>query len=267
MFGVWIECINRIRPTLIEAYADALFELSRWVVEEKVPLRSPRAIITSAGVLAPHMRETIREAFGCPVLDRYGSREVGAIACSCISSNELHVQENACYVEVVDEEGRPCAEGVEGDILVTLLTNYAMPLIRYKIQDRGEWALGPCPCGRKTKRLARISGRQSDYLLALDGTRINGTALTTLLYSVSNIVRYQYRQDARGRVVLTVVPKDAGGVDHLKTEMCLPMERLKSMLGGMPVELAIVNDISPSKSGKYRYVVRESADTELGAQV
>jgi phenylacetate-CoA ligase len=255
----WVECINTKRPTLIEAYADAVYELSRLIVEEEISVERPRAIIASAGVLTQRMRETIIRAFGCPVLNRYGSREVGNVACSCMSNSELHINEYTCYVEIVDDNGNPCGDGVEGDILVTLLTNYAMPLIRYKIQDRGAWASGPCPCGRTTRRLANIVGRQSDYLLALDGSKINGTALTTLLYPVFGIKHYQYRQMRRDRVVLAVVPKDGASTDLMKKEIQSPLEKLKGMLNGVSVELAILDEIAPSKSGKYRYVQNEFA--------
>jgi phenylacetate-CoA ligase len=256
---VWIECINARRPTLIEAYADAIYDLSCFIVEKRSSVRSPRAIITSAGVLTPHMREVVTRAFRCPVLNRYGSREVSAVACSCMSGHELHVNEYGCYVEVVDQQECPCEQGIEGDILVTLLANYAMPLIRYRIQDRGIWASGPCPCGRTTRRLAAVSGRQSDYLLALDASRINGTALTTLLYPVCSIRRYQYRQVQPDRVVLAVVPKEGVALDALKTEMEAPLGRLRIMLGGVSVELAVVDKIMPSNSGKYRYIINDVA--------
>jgi phenylacetate-CoA ligase len=258
MLSKWIQFINKKRPTLIETYVDAIYELSRLIIKKKLPINSPRAIITSAGVLMPHMKEVITKAFDCPVINRYGSREVGAIACSCMTSNELHVNEYACYVEIVDDDGNSREDGKEGDILVTLLTNYAMPLIRYKIQDKGVWALGSCTCGRNTKRLANVSGRQSDYLLASDGSKINGTALTTLLYPVSHIIkRYQYRQVKKNKVVLHVVSIDGFDIESLKREMQPLLEKLQSMLLGMSVELNIVDEIIPSKSGKYRYIIRE----------
>jgi len=256
----WIHCINARRPTLIETYADAIYEVSRRIISEGVDVAKPRGIITSAGVLTTHKREVITEAFNCPVLNRYGSREVSDVACSCLSSSELHVNEFSCYLEIVDDQGEACEVGVEGDILVTLFTNYTMPLIRYQIKDRGIWASGPCACGRKTRRLAEISGRQSDYLLASDGTKVNGTALTTLLYSVTGIGRFQYRQTHENKVVLAVVPLQRTDVGRLKDEVHSALERLKTLLHGSDVELAIVDKIIPSKSGKYRYILNELMD-------
>lgn len=256
----WVRFINEKRPNLIEAYVDAIYELSRFIIREGLHIESPRAIITSAGVLKPIMREVITQAFNCPVLNRYGSREVGGIACSCLLNNELHINEFSHYLEIVDEEGNPCEEGIEGDILITLLTNYTMPLIRYQIQDRGIWASGPCPCGRTTRRLVNVTGRQNDYLIASDGSKINGAALPTLLYPVSGIKRYQYLQVQKDKVVLLVVPDDGFDTDILRKEIQSPLERLKAMLNGLSVQLDIVDEITPSKSGKYRYVLNELAE-------
>ncbi|MBL7145011.1 MAG: phenylacetate--CoA ligase family protein [Phycisphaerae bacterium] len=253
----WVDCINTRRPTLIETYADAIYELSQLIISKKLDIARPRAMITSAGVLTSNMRETIKRAFNCPILNRYGSREVSDIACSCLASDELHIDEYSHFVEIVDDNGNLCDAGVEGDILVTLFTNNTMPLIRYQIQDRGMWALGSCPCGRTTRRLVNVSGRQSDYLLASNGSKINGTALTTLLYPVSGIRRYQFRQVEKDKVVLAVVPKDGINRDFLTKEIQPPIEKLKSMLDAVSVELAIVDEISPSKSGKYRYILND----------
>ncbi|MBW2595332.1 MAG: phenylacetate--CoA ligase family protein [Deltaproteobacteria bacterium] len=253
----WIDGINTRRPTLIEAYADAIYELSRCINSNGLDVVGPRAIIASAAVLTPSMRETIKKAFSCPVLNRYGSREVGAVACSCSSNNELHVEEYTCYIEIVDDEGIPCEVGVEGNILVTLLTNNVMPLIRYRIEDRGAWATGPCSCGRTTRRLASVNGRQFDFLLTADGRKIHAGPFCTALYSVSSIRRYQYRQTDKTHITLAVVPAAGYDKEAIIKDMRLPLQRVGMLVPGVTVELTIVDDIIPSKSGKYRFVLNE----------
>ena len=92
------------------------------------------------------MREEIERAFGCPVLNRYGSREVANVAAERVPGRGLEIFTYTHLLEVVDADGRPCGPGEEGDILVTCLANYAMPIIRYRIGDRavvGDLALEP----------------------------------------------------------------------------------------------------------------------------
>jgi len=254
----WLECINDMRPSIIEAYVDSICDLAQLILAAKHQVAAPKGIITSAGVLSSEARCLLQQAFRCPVLNRYGSREVSDIACSCLSAHHLHVSEAQYYVEVVDDNYQPCDPGVEGMVLVTLLTNLTMPLIRYRIEDRAVWASGPCECGRTTRRLAAVTGRQNDFLVAADGTRVNGTALTTLLYAVQGIRRFQYRQARREHVILTVEPLDGAAHNVLSQNLREPMENLRGLLKGTQVELVFASQITPSKSGKYRYVLNET---------
>ncbi|MEZ4673801.1 MAG: hypothetical protein R2932_06090 [Caldilineaceae bacterium] len=129
--------LNRKQPKLIIAYAQAIFELALFAEKEGLAVKPQNSILTSACTLYPFMRAQIERVFGCKVFDRYGSREVGDIACECTEHNGLHVFPWGNYIEVLDDEGNPVSPGVEGNIVVTCLRNHAMPLIRYAIGDRG----------------------------------------------------------------------------------------------------------------------------------
>ena len=132
----FIEQINHKTPKLIVAYAQAMYELSKFVEERNLKIENVGSIITSAGTLYPFMRDSIEKNFNTKVYNRYGSREVGNIACEEPHINGLVITDGV-YVEIVDEDGNNCKDGEEGEIVITSLINYAMPLIRYKIGDRG----------------------------------------------------------------------------------------------------------------------------------
>ena len=76
-------------------------------------------------------------------------------------------------VEVL-EAGAPVPAGTVGDLVCTGLLNADMPLVRYRVGDRG--ALAPadegCRCGRTLPTLATVEGRVDDVLLTPDGRRI-----------------------------------------------------------------------------------------------
>jgi phenylacetate-CoA ligase len=75
-------------------------------------------------------------------------------------------------VEIVDDEGRDVAYGESGRVVVTGLSNYAMPFIRYQLGDVA--AAGPrsCPCGRTLPLIARIEGRTRNAFVFRDGSRV-----------------------------------------------------------------------------------------------
>ena len=75
------------------------------------------------------------------------------------------------FVEIVDDAGRPVPPGTEGNIVVTCLTNYAMPLLRYRLGDFAELG-SDCSCGRGLPVLKRILGRErNSVLIAPSGER------------------------------------------------------------------------------------------------
>ncbi|NEO66467.1 MAG: phenylacetate--CoA ligase family protein, partial [Moorea sp. SIO4G2] len=104
--------------------------------------------------------------FKCQVFNRYGSREVGDIACELPGKEGLWAAPWGSYIEIVYENNNPLPTGVEGNILITNLTNYAMPLIRYKIGDRGTLLVNE-PSRQIFKE---VSGRSTDMFKRQDGT-------------------------------------------------------------------------------------------------
>jgi phenylacetate-coenzyme A ligase PaaK-like adenylate-forming protein len=100
---------------------------------------------------------TIRD-WDVPLTDLYAADEAGCIALQCPDHEHYHVQSESVLVEVLDVEGRACAPGAVGRVVVTTLQNFAMPLVRYDIGDVAE-AGDPCPCGRGLPVLRRIARR------------------------------------------------------------------------------------------------------------
>ena len=73
-------------------------------------------------------------------------------------------------MEVLGEDGRPCAPGETGRVVLTTLHNFALPLIRYEIGDFAEVG-APCDCGRGLPVLKRIHGRRRNMIVLPDGRR------------------------------------------------------------------------------------------------
>ena len=158
-----VNVFNRRGPALVMAYASAAFEFARLVESENISLKPQAAVATSVGTLHPFMREKIARVFGCPVYDLYGSGQVSLVGCEIPGVNGLWVPPWSNFVEILDDDGKPVPPGEEGNIIVTCLTNYAMPLIRYQIGTRGALALNAENHGRPPAQvLKQVSGRNVD---------------------------------------------------------------------------------------------------------
>lgn len=258
----YVKIINTVRPVQILAYAEAMYELARFVEQEELEVWSPRAVMTSAGTLYDYMRELIGRVFQAPVYNRYGSREVGDIACECEAHQGLHICPLTHYVEIVRENGSPAPPGEIGEVVVTSLTNYAMPLIRYRIGDMAAWAEYECSCGRKWPLLKEVTGRTADTFISPSGIRVHGEYFTHLVYFRDWVRKFQFIQETRERVRLLVIP----AVPKEKLKEIIDQERadieqkIQAAMGPeCKLEIEVVDDIPSSPSGKYRYTISKEA--------
>ena len=113
------------------------------------------------------MRKYVEDATGARAYDIYGTSEMsGPMFTECEERNGIHIPADIMYVEVIDPDtGEPCADGEQGELVVTMLKKEAFPLIRFKIKDVTSVNREPCACGRTSPRISRITGRTDDMLI------------------------------------------------------------------------------------------------------
>ncbi|MCL2033087.1 MAG: phenylacetate--CoA ligase [Methanomassiliicoccaceae archaeon] len=112
------------------------------------------------------MRVKIQNRTGIRVHNCYGASELyGPSFLECDRQSGAHVWADMCYMEILDKNGDPCADGERGELVVTMLQKEAFPLIRYKIGDISSLEWEKCECGRTHPRLMRLSGRTDDMLV------------------------------------------------------------------------------------------------------
>jgi len=268
----YVQIINRVRPVQILAYVESIYELARFVEREKLVVYPPKAIMTSAGTLYQEMRRVIERVFQAPVFNRYGSREVGDVACECETHEGLHVSSLTHYVEIVREDGTPAAPGEIGQVVVTSLTNYAMPFIRYSIGDTASMAAGRCSCGRSWPLLQQVYGRVTDSFVREDGGVVVPEffihTIGVVLYSdwirTFQCIQEDYRV-VRLRIVPAVPAQEAQRlVDSAKEKL----EEMVRLVMGERCQLLIdiVDEIEPSPSGKRSYTVSRVRDRKAGEE-
>ena len=260
----YAEIIARRRPACLEGYADALYELAVRVERLGLPMTAPGAIVSSAGTLLPHMREKIGSAFGAEVFDRYGAREVSGVAAECDRHEGLHVFGETTVVEVVDEGGRAVGEGEEGEVLVTNLHNYTMPLIRYRIGDRAVRGADRCSCGRPYPLLLRVAGRSESSVHRPGGGIVPSEFFIHVIgveYNDGSIGKFQVIQEALDRITVVIVPSEGAGERALAREDEM-RTRLREAVGDCEIRFVLVDHIDPTPTGKHMYVVNRVEERE-----
>jgi phenylacetate-CoA ligase len=262
--------IESYRPAILECYVDAAYTVAKEMIRQGIRLsHQVKGVLVSAGTLYPEFETVIKEAFRAPVVNRYGSREAGDIACTC-PSGRIHVNPFTHYVEIVDKDGNRIQEGT-GRVILTLLTNKTMPLIRYEIGDLAtiERQDTQCPCGRDWQTLERVDGRMGSLFYKKDGTAISPLFFVHFVGVVHNsglFEKYQIIQEDSERILVKLVL--AEGVKPLGDAVQHSLEKIRTDFGqvlGQETEItfSFEEDISPLASGKYVYAFSKIEGLDL----
>ena len=245
---------NKVKPRLVWAYSDSMYKLSKFAESQNLSVYSPEGIICTTSALLPEMRNHIEKTFECKVYDQYGSREVGPIASECPCQQGLHVFEVLQKVEIMDSNRNCIPDGQMGDIIVTNLHNYSMPLIRYSIGDTASFATEPCSCGRGFKTLKRISGRKFSHFVKADGSLIHSQFFVGLLFFLNWVREFKIIQKDHDYIQMLIANEGEPSQDDMdQIEL-----KIKQVMGpNCRVEFTFVDEVSPTVSGKYIYTYSE----------
>ncbi len=252
----YIKEINSYKPKMILAYVQSIYELAKFIQDNKLQIYPPSSIMTSAGTLYPKYEELIKNVFQYPVFNRYGSREVGDMACDCEKHEGLHLNVFYHYIEIIDKNGKNCEPGKMGEVVVTALRNYTMPLIRFKIGDMAILSNKKCSCGRGLPMIHKIVGRTVDIFRNKDGHLIDGEYFTHLIYFKDYIKKFQFIQEKEDNIIVKLVLDNKESFVKNKEDFDEITDKIKLVMGkDTKVEYNLVDEILPTKSGKYRYTI------------
>jgi len=238
-----------IRAHALHCYPSIMAPLARHNLTTGRKLRF-RLAFSASETVSPQARRIIAESFDCDMRDSYGSCETSWVAWEC-EKGGMHIHPST-IVEVVDGRGNPVGKGVEGIILVTPLWKRAMPLIRYRIGDHGSLG-GRCSCGRGTKTLATISGREDDFITLQSGLKVSARAIN-LMDDVPGLKEYQIVQEETDRLVFRYCPSSGTLSDAWRKEIA---SRIIMGCHGeeVRVEFEESSGLARGRSGKLRTVV------------
>jgi phenylacetate-CoA ligase len=165
-----VRLLAEFEPDSLVVFPNNLDAIRRHCQRAGIALPGLSRILTMSETLSPRVRQAAEAFFQARIFDCYSSGELGLAALECPESGLYHLMAETVLLEVLDEAGRPCRPGETGRLVLTDLSNFASPLIRYDVGDYAELA-GPCPCGRGLPALARILGRRRNILRLPDGRR------------------------------------------------------------------------------------------------
>lgn len=250
LFREYYRILQSARPMMLEAYSASVTQFASLLSQNSLLDLDIPITISSAETLYPHHKEIIEKTLHTSVYNRYGSRECGCVAQECQKHEGLHINAESYIVEVVnngEKDGR-------GRIVITNLTNYAMPFIRYDTEDVGVMGTESCSCGRGLPVLKSVEGRATDFVRLP-----NGNDLSFLFFNYffeqygAYLTQFQVVQDARDHLTLNLVVTGRYNDDK---ERELREGIMKQTDNSVTLTINKVAEIPREASGKYRPVKR-----------
>jgi phenylacetate-CoA ligase len=245
--------LQKYPPSLLWGHAHNVYIFANYLEKKGIRNIRPKGMYSAGMVLHDWERKKVEKVFDCKFQDRYGCEELGLIATECKAQQGLHINVDNLYVEFVDDAGIPVPAGVPGRIVVTDLSNYVMPFIRYDMGDVGILSKNKCSCGRTQPLIEKIVGRIADFLITPKGKMISGISLTDHFgANIPGVNQIQIVQDDIDKIRINIVKSNT----YDENSENIVGELVNVYFGPeMRHVCQYMDKILPDKSGKYRFTI------------
>ena len=253
-----VQQFRKFRPKCVFGYPSTIDLFCRMAAKQNFKLDDlgVEVVFSTAEVLYDHQRENIGQYFGgIPVVDSYGSREGGFINHQC-REGTYHLMDPNYVLELL-KDGKPALQGEDGEIVITHLDAWGMPLIRYRTGDVAQPGNGACKCGRGFSTMSKVRGRTTDFVVTPDGRWQHALSVIYVVRDIEGVAEFKIIQEDVDdvRVLLKVHQEiyPENGNQRI-------VRGFKKRMGDeVRVTVERVDEIPRDASGKYRYVVSKVA--------
>jgi phenylacetate-CoA ligase len=189
--------------------------------------------------------------------------EFERIAWQCQEKSEYHIDADSIVMQFVDEDGEDVVPGEKGEVVCTSLFNYAMPFIRYALDDVGVPSeTAQCPCGRGFPLMKMLEGRKTSLLALPSGRVLAPFAFMLPVWTFKHhecIDTFRVIQRKKDLVVFKLKVKNCSvAMEVIEKELLAHLRRTLGVSSDeVAFEVEFVDDMPLDKSGKFTIVVSE----------
>lgn len=242
--------LNAYKPKVIVSFVTPLYEFSGFLIRNNIKLNFELdAIVTGAEALQLHQRHLIEKAFSKQVTNTYGCREFMLLAAECDKHEGMHVNMDHFALELLKDTKLP---DDMGEVLITDLSNYGMPFIRYKSGDLASYSNNDCSCGRSFPMLSEVHGRVLDAIKRPDGSFLSGEFFPHLLKDLEGLLQFQVVQNDIDNLDINLVIDES-----FEKEMLIEIEIIikNAMHNNLLVVFNFLDEIPKTDMGKTRVTI------------
>lgn len=203
----FISIIKRYRPMFLKGTPSSVATFAHLLKSRGNNDIKFHAVFTTGELLSPHHRKTIENTFYCKVFDSYGHMERTVAICQC-QMGKYHINSDYGILEIEEDKRLSSDTIVAGRVIGTSLYNFAMPFIRYRVDDIVEVNRGKvrCECARGLPLCEKIAGRRQDIIVTPDGRMLSNIFI--LLDILEGALWAQIIQESSNRLRIKIIKGD-----------------------------------------------------------
>jgi phenylacetate-CoA ligase len=238
---------------VLAGYASSLYVIAKIAQENNIKVKFKSAI-SWGDKLFNNYKKTIHDTFGCKTYETYGSGE-GLMIGAQKDLDYMYLMATNVYVEMLDDNGNEVEDGEIGNVIITNLNGYAMPLIRYKIGDLAiKLPKNNYSANRELKLpiFQKIIGRDTDIVKTPSGNFLVVHSFTGIFEHIPEIKQFCVIQKKISGIEIQYIKDEGFNSDILKI---ITIQILKNLNEPFEIKFEEVKEIMPTKSGKPQLIV------------
>ncbi len=212
------------------------------------------------------MRRELERRWGIVATENYGLTEVmgPGVSGECLHKCGMHINEDHFLCEIVDPDtGRALAPGEPGEMVITTLSKWAMPMLRYRTRDITRLIPEPCACGRTSYRMEKCKGRTDDMLI-VRGVNLFPSQIEAALVGINGVApNYEIhvsRESYTDRIEVRVEIGDGINIDNFVETDRLRQSVTNRLRSACQLEMKVML-VSPNSLKRFEGKARRVTDT------
>ena len=250
-----LSVFDSYKPDVLYGYSGSLKLLAEYSLKNKITTINPKYIFGVSDLLDRESRDSIVDAFHKEVIDLYGAAESGCIAWECHQCKGFHINMDTVIVECINK-GKSAGPGKLGKIVITNLYSYAMPFIRYDLDDIGLLSSRDTSCGVELPLMDLIEGRSDAFIVLPSGDLLSPMFFFGIMKPIKNILNWRVCQKNSNEIIVYLVPDKEFNSDM---ELLIRKRIKDNIKENIRIRIKLVKELQPDKTGKVRSVI-SSAD-------
>ena len=239
-----LEVMNTIGTTAYVGVPDFLKIILDKADENKISLPSLKKAMVTGGPLFPNVAKSFKER-NIQVRQCYGTADLGLVAYEAAENEGMVIDENVILEIVKPGTGKPLKDGEVGEVVVTVLNNYELPIIRFATGDLSAILEGKCSTGRTNKRIKGWMGR-ADQTTKVRGMFVQPSQVNKILENLylnnkARLIVSRLNEKDELHIKMEADISDSTELSSIKTKISEQIKNIINLRG--TVEIVPVNSL------------------------